>query len=186
MAYVVYSIGWLAIIFNIYWIVSFVKSGFGKYPPCIISFGFAKKKVLEQAKKYIRVNSGMQTIVDLGCGCGDLLLPLAKEFPQHRFVGIERDIIVYFLVKLRSLKYKNIKIIWGDFLNKDWTQFDVFVCYLGNEIAPFVAKKFLIEAKEKAVLVSEVFAMPNLYEVEKFDIKTCKLPTNVFVYKKIK
>ena len=184
MLYFVCIIGWITIFFNVYWIISFVKSGFGKYPPCVISFGSAKKRVLEQAIKYISSNNDKQNIVDLGCGCGDLLLPLAKKYPQHKFGGIERDRIVYCLMKMRSLGRKNIDVVNGDFLNEDWTQFDVFICYLGNEIAPFVANKFLDEAKSGAILVSEAFAMPGLQEIEKIDTNVCGLPLQVYVYKK--
>ena len=182
MEYWIYFICFVAIIFNFYWFISYACSDWGKYPPFIVSLGKSKSEVIRVASEYLFKHKKSQKIVDLGCGCGSLLLPLAKRFPQHRFVGIERDIVAYVLMKVRSGKYKNLRVIYGNFLKYDWRDYDMFLCYTGNEIAPMISQKILEEAKKTALIISETFRIPNLNMVKEIDAETCGISLKVFVY----
>ncbi len=183
MEYWIYFICFVAIAFNLYWLLSYVCSDWGKYPPFIMSLGRSRYEVIRIASEHLLKYEKSQKIVDLGCGCGSLLLPLAKKFPQHQFVGIERDIVAYTLMKVFSYKYKNIKVVYGNFMKYEWRDYDVFLCYTGNEIATFISQKIKKEAKEKAIIISETFKMPNLYLVKEIDTNTFGIPLKVFVYR---
>lgn len=174
--------GWIAIIINVYIIASYVRCKFGKYPPFINSFGKARKKTLEIAGDLLQEKSKGMRVVDLGCGCGALLLPLAKKFPQHQFVGIEWDIVAYCLMKIRSFRCRNVKVYYGNFLTYDWSDFDLFLCYIGNDIAAKVSEKIILEAKRTAVIISEAFSMPDLQQIKSIEAKTYSMPLKVFVY----
>ncbi|MBE6452284.1 MAG: methyltransferase domain-containing protein [Alphaproteobacteria bacterium] len=182
MEYCICFICFVAIIFNLYWIISYACSHLGKYPPFIISMGESKEVVVKVASDYLAKSDHQLNIVDLGCGCGSLLLPLAKKFPKHQFIGIERDIVAYIMMKLRSYKYDNIRVIYGNFMECNWAKYDVFLCYVGNEIAPYISQKVKKEAKERAILISETFMIPELYLINEISVKTYGLALKIFIY----
>lgn len=56
------------------------------------------------------------SILDIGCGEGQYLLPLAKRFPQHRFTGIDlQDSHIRFLERYQKQgKISNLQLISAD------------------------------------------------------------------------
>jgi hypothetical protein len=53
------------------------------------------------------------TLLDFGCGCGDVILPLAKHFPNHRFWGVELGLLPYLIGTVRSRSLENCRVTWG-------------------------------------------------------------------------
>lgn len=182
MFYWAYGCGVAAVLLNIYIIVSYIRCGFGKYPPFIGSFGRARREVLVQAEKYLRQAAPGTKVVDLGCGCGNLLLPLAAKFSQHQFIGLEWDAFAYLLMRRQCRKFKNVRVQYGDFMRENWGIFDLVLCYIGNDIAPAVSAKLAREAKPGAVVISEGFALPGLPKAAEISAPTLGMPLKVFVY----
>ncbi len=183
MFYAAYGIGMAAILFNVYLIWSYIRCGFGKYPPVISSFGTARHIVLKQAEEFLAGSSLQRRVVDLGCGCGSLLLPLAAQFPQHEFIGLEWDMFAYLLIRFRSRKLKNIRLIYGNFMVYDWSNFDLILCFIGNDIASEVAAKICREGKKDVRVISEAFVLPGLKTEKEIAARTYWMPLKVFVYR---
>ena len=123
----------LILLVSIVAIYFFVSSCFMRYPPPIPSSGQLKEKVLEGIREYLQ-NSDSMTFMDLGSGWGTLLIPLAKQFPQHRFIGVERVFVPYFFSKLRSHNLKNLSFIHGDIFKTDISQTDMVFCFLMQKL----------------------------------------------------
>lgn len=75
---------------------------------------------------------GPVQIVELGCGWGTLLRPLARKLPECTITGYETSPIPYLFSKLSTkiLGFKNIEIIGQNFYKADITGADIIVCYL--------------------------------------------------------
>jgi hypothetical protein len=69
-------------------------------------------------------------VYELGCGWGSLLSHLSRRHPELRYVGIEISLIPFFCSKIRFWGKKNIEIKRADFLNSDFAEADVVICYL--------------------------------------------------------
>jgi len=63
---------------NIWLIIYFLKSG-GKKTPFIASFGKPKLETIKQADLFFLQKNPKAKTVDLGCGSGSILIPLAKN-----------------------------------------------------------------------------------------------------------
>ena len=86
-------LGISACVAEVYFVVAYTHSDFGEYPPFFPSFGRMKKVCLSEARKILAESKKVLKIIDLGCGSGSLIIPLAKEFPQHEFYGYDWDVV---------------------------------------------------------------------------------------------
>ena len=143
----------------------FISSCFMQYPPPVPSSGRLKEKILENLREYLRQQKNM-TVTDLGSGWGTLLLPLAKEFPQHRFIGVERAFTPYFCSKILTFRLKNLTFIRDDIFQTDISQTDIVYCFLMqklmDDLTPFLRQNL----KSGARVCSCRFTCPN-WEPEK-------------------
>ena len=103
LALIVFCIGTITIYFAI-------NSGFMRNAPPVPTSGKVKRAMLKNVAQILTKRKS-QTIMDLGSGWGTLLLPLAQQFPNHNFIGIEHGWVPYLVSKFRARKMKNIKFI---------------------------------------------------------------------------
>lgn len=167
-------------LFGIISIYFLINSKFMCCAPPIPSYGKVKTAMLESASQVLLKQKG-QLIMDLGSGWGSLLLPLAKKFPQHRFVGIEYGIIPYFTSKFRARKLKNVFFYHKNFFDADISKADVIFIFLLSRTMPRIRKKCQAEAKKGALIYVNRFPIPNLKLWKKFFLGT-KYDT-YFIYK---
>ena len=177
------SLGFVAILFNIYIIFSYVRCGFGKYPPVVWSIGAAKEVTLKEAEKIILDHSDIKKIVDLGCGNGGLLLPLAQKFPEYEFFGLEWDWFAYALACFRGRNLKNLHVVYGNFMKQNWEKYNLILCYISNDIAKDIASKILNECNKNTYVISEAFPLPDLVLEREILAPTYKMPLKIFVYR---
>lgn len=61
-------------------------------------------------------------ILDLGCGSGRFLLPLAKLFPESKFTGLDisQFMLDNFKLEVKKQKLENVNLIQGDFNDNNW------------------------------------------------------------------
>ncbi len=171
----------LAVLFNLYVIVAFIKSK-GMYPPFIVSFGAHKKEVIAAVANFIAQNKNFKT-VDLGCGCGSLLIPLAKRFPENSFVGYEWSLFPYLLAKWRTRNLRNVTIWRADFFKADLSAFDVALCYLGNgKVAKMIAQKLTEEMQADGLVISELFEINGLKERAVKTVRCFGVPVRIYLY----
>lgn len=124
-----------------------VSSGFMHSSPPVPSCGKVKDAMLNDVAEYLKDKDG-KIVMDLGSGWGTLLLPLAKQFPQHTFVGIEYGCIPYMVSCLRAKRLKNIKFYRQDFFNTDISQADVIFLFLLTSTMAKLSDKCINEAKK--------------------------------------
>ena len=160
--------GFAAAIYLIYQAYSFIRCGCGKYGPFVSSYGKIKEDILDEARAVLKKSKKPLNVTDLGCGSGALLLPLAKEFPNHRFIGLEWDIVPLTMgkVKAHMAGLKNISFVKGDYMKTSHADMDLIMCYVLKVTGEPLGKKLAKEIKENCVVISEMFPLGHLTEVK--------------------
>lgn len=132
-----------------------ISSSFQKYAPPVRCSGRLKKMVLDEIIKLLENAPDGQQIVDLGSGWGTLLLPLAKRFPEHRFIGLERAFTPFYISSFRARKMPNLQFKRDDFFKYDLSQTNIVLMFLIGFMMPKVTTKCLKELPKgaKAVVV---------------------------------
>lgn len=158
--------GYSAFFYIIYSIYSLSKGRFGKFAPYMPSVGPSKKKILDWARERLQTTQEQLTIIDLGSGTGSLLIPLARAFPQHRFVGLEWDFIPLNLARLKSVRLRNIEWRKQNFMTYSCTEADIVFCYILKAMQEFIGQKLSEEIKPDCLVISELYPINHLKEIE--------------------
>lgn len=108
-------------------------------------------------------NTGTGPIVDLGSGWGNLVIRLARTYPQRQIVGFELSFApwLFTLVMIKLLGIKNLKVHRKNFLNIRLNQVNVIVCYLHPKAMKAIQDKISTGAYQTEYLVSNNFALPG-------------------------
>ncbi|MDR3087321.1 MAG: class I SAM-dependent methyltransferase [Azoarcus sp.] len=104
---------------------------------------------------------GPAAVLDLGCGIGSLLIPLAELRPDARLTGIETAPAPFVLARLRARKRPAITIMRGDFFAHSWAEYDLVYAFLSPVPMSRVWEKAQREMKPGSLLVSNSFAIPE-------------------------
>ena len=179
-------VGLGAAIYLVYQAYSYIKCGCGKYGPFVSSYGQIKEDILDEARKVLSKSTKTLKVTDLGCGSGALLLPLAKEFPQHEFIGYEWDIVPLTMGKIKAHGLKNIKFIKGDYMKNSYKEMDLIMCYVLKVTGEPLGKKLSKEIKDSCVVISEMFPLYHLHEDKKIASSIYGVSENIYVYSKEK
>ncbi len=177
-------IGFGAIVYLIYQVYSYIKCGCGKYGPFVSSYGKIKDDIIDEARQILKKSKKPMRVTDLGCGSGVLLLPLAKEFPQHEFIGLEWDIVPLTMAKIKACGLKNIKFVKGDYMKTSHSDMDLIMCYVLKVTGEPLGKKLAEEIKDDCIVISEMFPLGHLDEVKQIESSIYGVPEKIFVYKK--
>ncbi len=173
----------LCIAFELYFIYAVIISKNCKYPPAFPSFGNMKKIALSEAEKFLSTADKPLKVIDLGCGTGGLLLPLAKKFPEHQFVGYDWDFFVCQILKWRARKLTNLAVVCDNFLKAKLQDYDLLLCFLDTKAAKELSLKVSQEIKPDTMIISSAFELKDLTPSEVFDAKSYGMPLKVYVYK---
>jgi len=186
LVFIALVFGFAAAIYLIYQAYSFIRCGCGKYGPFVSSYGKIKEDILDEARAVLKKSKKPLNVTDLGCGSGALLLPLAKEFPNHRFIGLEWDIVPLTMgkVKAHMAGLKNISFVKGDYMKTSHADMDLIMCYVLKVTGEPLGKKLAKEIKESCVVISEMFPLGHLTEVKQIKSSLAGIPEKIFVYKK--
>lgn len=120
------------------------------------------KKVVHEKAIEIAGIKNRDVVYDLGCGDARFLIAVASKFKGIKCVGYEISPFLYLLAKIKTRRYKNIKIIFGNFFKKDISEADIIFCYLLPSIMKKLEKKILKEIKKSLRVVSQDFSFPNI------------------------
>lgn len=117
------------------------------------------KPQIEAALRLAALKPG-QTMLELGCGDGRVVLAAARQ--GAKVVGYELNPLLAAITWLRTRRYRDkVTIIWGDFWRKDWPEHQVIFTFLLPKLMPKLNKK-IIQSKHKPVkLVSFAFEIPG-------------------------
>jgi len=186
LIFVALFFGFSAAVYLIYQAYSFIRCGCGKYGPFVSSYGKIKEDILDEARTVLKKSKKTLKVTDLGCGSGALLLPLAKEFPQHEFIGLEWDVVPLTMgkVKAKMAGLKNITFVKGNYMKESHKDMDLIMCYVLKVTGEPLGKKLAKEIKETAVVISEMFPLYHLKEVKQIQSSLAGIPEKIFIYKK--
>lgn len=111
-------------------------------PPYVPSFGIEKKIIISNVREILKKSTRPLTVLDPGCGCGSLIVKLAKEFPEHRFIGVEWGKFAASIAKFKTRKLKNTEILCQDMFQYNFGNADIIVCFLMDTLMENSEKKF--------------------------------------------
>ena len=114
-------------------------------------------KQVETALDMAELSAG-ETLLELGCGDGKVLLAAAKR--GYKGVGYELNPILVIVCWLRTRRYRQLVTVrWGNFLTQGWPPTDAIFVFGLQRIMPEVDKK-IMQFKHKPVkLVSFAFVI---------------------------
>jgi SAM-dependent methyltransferase len=102
-----------------------------------------------------------QTLVELGCGDGRVLIAAAKK--EIYVVGYELNPLLAIVCWARTRRYKKyVKVVWGNFWNHEWPAADAIFVFLLDKYMEKLDKKITQKYNGKKVkLVSFAFQIPG-------------------------
>ena len=177
-AFLFYILAW---IFLLYIVVSFFVFKGWRYPPYLPSLGKVKRTLLNETEKILSASSKPLVVADLGCGDGRLLFRLARQFPQHQFIGYEWNPLPFRLARYRLRKYPNVRVFQTDLMREDLSHIDVAICYWSSKIE--FAEKLKESMKKSAVVISEIFEITGWKIHCKVVSRIFGFRTAVFIYR---
>ena len=93
-------------------------------------------------------------VLDAGCGLGDGLIALEREYPDVHLVGIERSLPLRLLCALRC---RWARVLGGDMWAADWSPYDMVYLFQRPESMPRAMEKAAAELAPGAWLASLEF-----------------------------
>ena len=150
----------LVLLVSIVFIYLTVGAGFMHSSPSVPSHGKVKNAIIEEAAAMLKDTSG-KTVMDLGSGWGTLLLPLAKKFPEHKFIGIERGFLPFHVSVWRARKLDNLSFLRQDFFRTDISKTDVVFVFLLTSTMAKLTSKIKSEMKSGSVVIANRFPMKD-------------------------
>lgn len=145
-------------IFALFSIVySTLKTGMSPMP----SSAKVRKEVLDLLSK--QNPAAGQTIIDVGSGWGNLIIPIARKFPQTQVIGYELSLLPWLACLLikKILRLNNLKLYRQDFLKADIPQDSILTCYL-HPRGMKKLKHYLQQREQVAsTVISVYFSLPG-------------------------
>lgn len=100
--------------------------------------------------------------LDLGAGVGSTLKPLARQFPEGRFIGVENAPLTWAAGWLGTRALPNVEWRWGDLWQTDLKDFDVVYAFLSPAPMAALWEKARSEMRPGSLLISNSFAVPEV------------------------
>ncbi|MBT4857253.1 class I SAM-dependent methyltransferase [Candidatus Uhrbacteria bacterium] len=126
----------------------------------------------------IPINEG-DTVYDLGCGTGTVLIDVLEKYPNTKAIGVEISIIPYLVAKFRSLTRPNMQVRYGNLFRTNLADADVVFIYLLEKAYPKLLKKLRGELKPTSLLVLEAWPFKGI-EPWKIIKEQDTLPINLY------
>ena len=161
----------------------FLVKGYRDYPPFVPSFGQTKRVEMNKIKEQLSQSKKNLTVLDPGCGTADLIISLAKQFPQHSFIGIEWNKSLSLIAKYKGRNLPNVTILCQDMFSCSFEKADIIVCFLIDPLMERFGEKIKKEGKKGLIVYSNTFSIPNLPLAEKIKTRKFFLFGNLYIYK---
>lgn len=174
----------LIVIFDIYIFHEIWHNFKSKNPPFVPTVGKQRKVIVKEVSDFLESAKKKCKIIDPGCGTANILIQLAKKFPQHEFVGIELNGFWYKVASRRAKKISNLKIIHNDMFNESFKNADVMICFIFDRLIPKLSEKIKAEANKDVRVYSNGFKFPELELIKEFKFDRGIFRHSVFYYKK--
>lgn len=103
----------------------------------------------------------VRKVVDLGAGVGSMLAPLAAQFPDIEFVGVENSPAPWLFGWLRTRGLRNVHWRYGDMWQTPLNEADLVYAFLSPAPMPQLKEKLTQELRPQALFVSNSFPLPE-------------------------
>lgn len=144
-----------------------------------VPFVPSAREYVDSALKLLDIEEG-ENVADLGSGSGSFLIEAALKHPGANFTGIElnRGLVVWTRFMLWLRRIENVKVIHGDLLDQDLTDFDKVYLYMTTDFLVKLMPVLEDQLRDGALVVSLCFKFGPDFEsrhnVEKFDVQNEK------------
>lgn len=150
---------WMYLIYAIYEVVQ-------HRAPWVPAVGRHREIVCCKISELLDQKETPQVVVDAGCGNGRVLVALAKKYPQHKFIGIEYNKILFKYCEHHYKDIKNLVFFNRDLLDYDYSTVDI-VYYFGIPALTEKLQNVLLKTPSAVDLISIEQKFPKLSLVEK-------------------
>lgn len=130
------------------------------------------------AKSLPAVSEG--NIVELGSGWGNLAFLLSKKYPSCSITAYENSPIPFLYSQLLNHQ-KNLKIVKGDFFQKNLRNADLVVCYLFPKMMERVRDKLEKELDKGSHVVTHTYPIPGWKPKEIIEVEE-RLQSTIYIY----
>jgi SAM-dependent methyltransferase len=135
------------------------------------------QSLLQIVSKYIS-KVEHTTVVELGCGTGNILRFLGDEFNFKKLVGVELDFVTNFIARFLANK-SNIEIIQKDIFAYKIPAKSLVYCFLGTEVLDKLNEKGQFDNN---LVVCLEFSLSNIEPTEKYILPGFSFQKELFVY----
>lgn len=118
-----------------------------------------RKKDFVRIAEIAKLQPGM-LFYDLGSGTGEMLFYLSQKY-NIDCVGIEISPILYLYSKIKSLFYKNVKIVYGNFYKYNLSKADVIYVFLMPKAFDKLKRKINKELKKDSQIIVSCWPLRN-------------------------
>lgn len=120
-------------------------------------------KKAREAILQLSEETGAGPIFELGSGWGNLLIPLARKYPQRKIVGYELSVIPWLTTVILKTLFglNNIQLHRKNFLQTDLNDASVIICYLFPGGMQTIENKLKTKHENLNYLISNNFSLPS-------------------------
>ena len=119
--------------------------------------------VAKKAMLALSAETGDGPIYELGSGWGNVLIALARQFPDRKIVGYEISLLPWLTSKLviKVLGLNNVYVYRKNFLSADLSEASLIVCYLFLDVMEKLEAKLNTESSQLKFVISNNFSLPS-------------------------
>ena len=132
--------------------------------PLYLSGAAARREILLLAREL-----GVREVLDLGAGTGSLIVPLAREAPEIRWVGVENSPLPWAIARLRAAFLPNCEVRFESLWQADLSRAGLVYAFLSPVPMRQLWQKATAEMTAGACLVSNSFPVPDAEPSETID-----------------
>ncbi len=130
------------------------------------------KNQIDTIFDFAQLNPG-DTIIELGCGDGRMLIAAAKR--DMNAVGYELNPILFVICWLRTLRFRGkVTVKFADFWGSNWPNADAVYVFLLPRLMPALERKIIKEEPRGIKVISFAFDFPGL--------KPLKMKNGILLY----
>ena len=121
--------------------------------------------------------------LDLGAGLGSTTVPLADQFPEDQFTGVENAPLTWLAGWILALGRPNISWQWRDLWQTDLSCHDVVYAFLSPVPMPALWEKVAAEMPPGSLFISNSFPVPGVVPDQVIEID-CTPPRTLYCYQR--
>lgn len=120
-------------------------------------------------------------MLDLGAGLGSTTVPLADQFPDSQFTGVENAPLTWLLGRLFSLGRPNIHWRWADMWQTGLGEYNVVYAFLSPVPMAKLWEKAKTEMTPGSLFISNTFPVPGMVPQQIIEVD-CTPPRPLYCY----